>query len=667
MELRQVKKLMSLLLAALIACAAIAVAESAPAFAPEAVDAEAQETQKLAKMIPVLDSFARSMGIEGETLYNPDDAEFVWEQLYLLGVNWYQDGQLGLEEQPVLEIPADVMTDSAAVCFPELEALPEIPETEGAPIVSLDEERGVYTLQPSDPEANYIMIECFAENTAAEDAEQSAFPVTDAEPLKEYVVGFGLYDGETNVRLGGLTAALQERELPESVLLFAEDAPEEQAETRFPFVVKDVWAETEEDFLELQTTLCAIRYEEPAVQAPAEEEPAIQPTPAPVTANYAELARGNRGEDVRALQHRLNELGYACGREDGIFGPRTWQAVRYFQDAIGVSQSGAADAALQTRLFAANAPAYEPYVTQRRGSRGVRVEKLQARLRELGYLSQPVDGVFGPRTEAAVTLFQNAARLREDGIAGVRTLPALEADGAPECEVYIDLYRGDTGVRVVEMQKQLIKLGCLGGKASGCYDKKTAEAVKAFVKAKGLQGDGDRMVNAQVIAAMFASVAPTAAPTATPAPAPTATPTPTPEPTPEPTEEPTPEPTEEPTPEPTEEPTPEPTEEPTPEPTAEPTPEPTEEPTPEPTAEPVAVISEEDLDAFVKALNEATTEEYTPAEAVKWLQKALEITENGVYDADTEAAVKAYQLENSLEETGLVDEDTLALLLKEVQ
>lgn len=47
-----------------------------------------------------------------------------------------------------------------------------------------------------------------------------------------------------------------------------------------------------------------------------------------------------RGEDVRWAQERLNELGYNCGKADGIFGTGTDKAVKAFQRANGLSQDG---------------------------------------------------------------------------------------------------------------------------------------------------------------------------------------------------------------------------------------------------------------------------------------------------------------------------------------
>ena len=46
------------------------------------------------------------------------------------------------------------------------------------------------------------------------------------------------------------------------------------------------------------------------------------------------------GDDVAALQQRLLDLGFDCGRVDGIFGRQTGQAVREFQRNVGITVDG---------------------------------------------------------------------------------------------------------------------------------------------------------------------------------------------------------------------------------------------------------------------------------------------------------------------------------------
>ncbi len=52
------------------------------------------------------------------------------------------------------------------------------------------------------------------------------------------------------------------------------------------------------------------------------------------------LRYGSRGESVRQVQSRLNELGYWCGNADGIFGSNTLSGVKRFQSAKGLSIDG---------------------------------------------------------------------------------------------------------------------------------------------------------------------------------------------------------------------------------------------------------------------------------------------------------------------------------------
>jgi N-acetylmuramoyl-L-alanine amidase len=49
-----------------------------------------------------------------------------------------------------------------------------------------------------------------------------------------------------------------------------------------------------------------------------------------------------RGDDVRELQHRLNQLGFDAGTEDGIFGPLARAAVEDFQRNVGLAVDGVA-------------------------------------------------------------------------------------------------------------------------------------------------------------------------------------------------------------------------------------------------------------------------------------------------------------------------------------
>jgi len=66
----------------------------------------------------------------------------------------------------------------------------------------------------------------------------------------------------------------------------------------------------------------------------------------------------------------------------------------------------------------------------RNGSSGSEVEDLQRKLAGQGINPGPVDGIFGPKTEDAVKRFQERAGLDADGIAGPKTMAALEGGAA---------------------------------------------------------------------------------------------------------------------------------------------------------------------------------------------------------------------------------------------
>jgi N-acetylmuramoyl-L-alanine amidase len=52
------------------------------------------------------------------------------------------------------------------------------------------------------------------------------------------------------------------------------------------------------------------------------------------------VANPQAGDDVLSLQRRLTELGFEVGRVDGVFGPRTGEALREFQRNVGLPADG---------------------------------------------------------------------------------------------------------------------------------------------------------------------------------------------------------------------------------------------------------------------------------------------------------------------------------------
>lgn len=72
------------------------------------------------------------------------------------------------------------------------------------------------------------------------------------------------------------------------------------------------------------------------------------------------LKVGSRGEAVRVVQLRLNQLGFNCGTVDGIFGSKTNAAVKAFQTKNGLVVDGIVGSKTIAKLFEVPTPAPTP-------------------------------------------------------------------------------------------------------------------------------------------------------------------------------------------------------------------------------------------------------------------------------------------------------------------
>jgi peptidoglycan hydrolase-like protein with peptidoglycan-binding domain len=125
-------------------------------------------------------------------------------------------------------------------------------------------------------------------------------------------------------------------------------------------------------------------------------------------------------EPIRTLQYLLRQHRHPEVAVDGIFGPVTAAAVRAFQQAHHLLVDGIVGD--QTW------PALVVQVSQ--GSQGEAVRGVQSEFQARNLSGDPsrglqVDGIFGPRTDAAVRGFQQGAELTVDGIVGPITWNAL--------------------------------------------------------------------------------------------------------------------------------------------------------------------------------------------------------------------------------------------------
>lgn len=171
------------------------------------------------------------------------------------------------------------------------------------------------------------------------------------------------------------------------------------------------------------------------------------------------MTRGDRGTPVSCVQRVLSCAGYYHGPIDGVYGDETEAAViNYELDRAGkgdgrlkattVAKMGCAphpDEQLPRVVVLVPEPLPRPRVVVlvpeplprprvvllSVGSRSQSVTSLQVALRARGYFDGPVTGYYGPITKSAVMQFQQAYGLTVDGIAGPRTMAAMQGSVAP--------------------------------------------------------------------------------------------------------------------------------------------------------------------------------------------------------------------------------------------
>ncbi len=227
------------------------------------------------------------------------------------------------------------------------------------------------------------------------------------------------------------------------------------------------------------------------------------------------LTLGMTGNDVYALQQRLIELRYLTGVADGVFGEETKEALIAFQRNNNLNADGNAGATTLRKIAGSckaatrvtPSPVPSGTVTLREGDSGEAVYLLQARLFELGYFTGRIDGRYAAETTAAVTAFQRANNLAADGIAGRGTqralesgkaIPADQAGASGESGESVPLVpgslstlrRGDENSEVMVLQQYLQNYGYLSAVPDGQFGSSTERAVKLFQEANGLTADG---------------------------------------------------------------------------------------------------------------------------------------------------------------------------------
>lgn len=247
------------------------------------------------------------------------------------------------------------------------------------------------------------------------------------------------------------------------------------------------------------------------------------------------LRRGISAPQVGVLQQNLQQLNYYSGSITGFFGSQTEAAVKAFQQANRLTPDGIygsrTEAALQqalqgegtvtqsqpydsspydsspygsnpydsnpddSDLYGSNPYDSSPFDSQRfirplrLGASGPDVRLLQELLREQNIYEGSISGFFGSRTQAAVRQFQLENGLNADGIAGRRTLAALESRGRSD-RGNVTLRPGSFGPRVRELQERLKAAGFYRRPIDGYYRFETERAVRRLQRKNNLAVTG---------------------------------------------------------------------------------------------------------------------------------------------------------------------------------
>ncbi len=221
------------------------------------------------------------------------------------------------------------------------------------------------------------------------------------------------------------------------------------------------------------------------------------------------LKKGDKGDDVKAVQQRLKQLGFFSGSVTGTYGDATVKAVKAFQKMNGLTQTGEVNSATLKKLnsstakdvngdkVGSSAGSSESGNSLKKGMSGSSVKEVQERLKVLGYFKNSCTGYYGDATVKAVKAFQSRNGLTADGICGPDTIKKMYANNVKPVEgVEVDkdqnnaLSYGKTNNDIKALQRRLKQLGYFDHNVTGYFGDATRDAVKDFQRNNKLSVNG---------------------------------------------------------------------------------------------------------------------------------------------------------------------------------
>jgi peptidoglycan hydrolase-like protein with peptidoglycan-binding domain len=143
---------------------------------------------------------------------------------------------------------------------------------------------------------------------------------------------------------------------------------------------------------------------------------------------------------IEEIQLILKSEGYEPGNTDGRMGKETRDAIKGFQESIGLKSTGYVDKSTLTQLedsrrakeileskkdYALNKAKENRQKDSSKAEFKPTAKEIQTALKNAGYDPGSLDGKIGPRTRQAIKDYQKSKGLVPDGVVGPKTWASL--------------------------------------------------------------------------------------------------------------------------------------------------------------------------------------------------------------------------------------------------
>jgi peptidoglycan hydrolase-like protein with peptidoglycan-binding domain len=145
---------------------------------------------------------------------------------------------------------------------------------------------------------------------------------------------------------------------------------------------------------------------------------------------------------LEEIQVALNKQGYDTGNVEGRMCQKTREAIKEFQESMGIKSTGYIDKLTLTQIEdlrrVADGGLKKGYGVEVKSAYPEKIDAssagfikpgirdIQTALKNAGFDPGAIDGKIGPRTQQAIKEFQRAKGLKVDGVVGPRTWGELE-------------------------------------------------------------------------------------------------------------------------------------------------------------------------------------------------------------------------------------------------